>query len=310
MRDDLIVVFGGSGFLGRHVVRALAKREKRVRVAMRRPHLGLDLKIVAPVGQVQLMQANVRYPDSIPAALEGADAVVNLVGVLNENGQQNFETLNVDAARAIAEAAAAKGIKRVVHVSALGAAQPKFLKPVSRYQRTKFRGEEVVREAAPDAVILRPAPMFGPDDSFLNRLASMARMASYTLPLLPLVGGKTKMQPMFAGDVARAIAAALDEPRARGRTFELGGPHIYTVRQIFDYVRTETHRKPALLPLPFLIAQPVGLITEWLYKLPLLGEPPSFADLGITQLESIEAIAPSYLWRYRPYGQFQTNETA
>jgi NADH dehydrogenase len=218
----------------------------------------------------------------------------------------------------------------LAHVSALGAAQPKFLKPVSRYQRTKYRGEEAVREAAPEAVILRPAPVFGPDDTFLNRLAQLARFASFTFPMLPLVGGATKMQPVFAGDVARAIAAALDEPRAHGRTFELGGPHIYTMRQIFDYVRAETCRKPMLLPLPFLIAQPLGLITEWLYKLPLLGEPPitgdqvtslqrdgvvdpggsSFADLGITELESIETIAPSYLWRYRPYGQFQTNETA
>jgi NADH dehydrogenase len=148
--------------------------------------------------------------------------------------------------------------------------------------------------------------------------------------VLPLVGGKSKTQPAFAGDVARAIAAALDEPRARGRLFELGGPHIYTMRQIFDYVRAETHRRPMLAPLPFLIAQPAGLIAEWVYKLPLLGEPPitgdqvttlqrdtvvepggsSFADLGVTRLETIEAIAPSYLWRYRPYGQFQTNETA
>ncbi len=331
MRDDLIVVFGGSGFLGRHVVRALAKREKRVRVAMRRPHLGLDLKVVAPVGQVQLMQANVRYPDSIAAALEGADGVVNLVGALNEHGPQNFQALHVDAARAIAEAAAARGIKRMVHISALGAAPPKGWSGNSRYAKSKWEGEEAVREALPEAAILRPSLIFGPDDSFLNRIAAMARHASWAPPwVLPVIGAKTRFQPVFAGDVARAVAAALDEPRARGRTFDLGGPQILTMKEILNYVRAETSRKPPLLPLPFFLAQPMGLIAEWTFKLPLLGEPPitgdqvtllkrdnvvdpgasTFADLGVTGLESIEAIAPSYLWRYRPYGQFQTNQTA
>ncbi|HWA00468.1 MAG TPA: complex I NDUFA9 subunit family protein [Caulobacterales bacterium] len=325
--DDLIVVFGGSAFVGRHVVRALAKRGKRVRVAMRRPHLGQDLRVAGDVGQIQIVQANVRYPDSIERALEGATGVVNLVGVMLSEGQQNFQALHVDAAEAIARAAAANGVARMVHVSALGAA-PKG----ARYAKTKFAGEQAVRAALPSATILRPSVVFGPEDTFFNRFASMARLASY-LPLgcLPLIGGgKTKFQPIYVGDVADAICAALDRGDARGATYELGGPRVYTFKELLQFVRAETDRRVPMLPLSFSLAGILGLLTEWLFKLnplmkaPLTGDQvtllrrdsvvsadaKTIADLGVTSLESVEAIVPAYLWRFRPYGQFQTKQIA
>jgi NADH dehydrogenase len=324
--SDLVVVFGGSGFIGKQVVRALAKRGKRVRVAMRRPHLGLDLRVMGDVGQIQLVQANVRYPESIDAALKDAGAVVNLVAVLSESGQQNFETLHVEGARAIAEKAAARGIARMVHVSALGAA-PKG----ARYARTKYAGERAVLEALPTATILRPSIVFGPEDHFFNRFAGIARnpWLHGILGFIPLIGGgKTLFQPVFVGDVAEAVCAALDQRDAQGRVFELGGPNIYTFRQLLEYVRNETDRHPWFMPLPYVVALPLGLLSGWL--LGLFGEPPltgdqvvmlmrdnvvgadsgadTIQDLGVTSLESVEAIAPTYLWRFRPYGQFQTRQ--
>jgi uncharacterized protein YbjT (DUF2867 family) len=319
-RDELVTVFGGSGFLGRHVIRALAKQGKRVRVAMRRPHLGADLRVLGDVGQIQLVQANVRFPESVVRALEDADAVVNLVGVMHDKGKQGFSAMHVDAARAIAEAAAAKGIGRVVQVSAIGAAAKG-----ARYSRTKFAGERAVLESVPTATILRPSIIFGPCDSFFNRFAQMAT----TAPLMPLIGGgKTKFQPIFAGDVADAVCAALNRDDARGRTYELGGPRTYSFKQLLDYIMTETDRKRAYAPLPFVIAQPVGLLMEWGFKLIPFVDPPltgdqvtllsrdnvvsadalTIADLGVTNLESVEAIVPTYLWRFRPYGQFQTKQ--
>lgn len=320
--SDLVVVFGGSGFIGQQVVRALAKRGKRVRIAMRRPHLGHELRVMGDVGQIQLVQANVRFPESIDAALEGADAVVNLVAVLHESGKQNFETLHVEAAQAIAEAAAKRGIKRMAHISALGAGPKGAL-----YARTKYRGERAVLEAMPTATILRPSIVFGPEDSFFNRFAQMATIA----PALPLIGGgKTKFQPIFVGDVADAVCAALDQHKAQGRVYELGGPRTYTFKQLLEYITAEIDRPRALIPLPFVIAQPLGLAIGWVFKLvpfiapPLTGDQVSMLkrdnvvgadsaagrieDLGVAPLESVEAIVPTYLWRFRPYGQFQTRQ--
>lgn len=319
---DLVVVFGGSGFIGKQVVRALAKRGYRVRIAMRRPHLGAELRVMGDVGQVQLVQANVRFPQSVDAALEEADAVVNLVAVMYENGNQNFETLHIEAAEAIAQAAAKRGIKRIVHMSALGAA-PKG----ARYARTKYRGERAVLEAAPTATILRPSIVFGPEDKFFNRFAEMATLA----PALPLIGGgKTKFQPIFVGDVADAVAAAVGKREAQGRVFELGGPRTYTFKQLLQFITVEIDRPRPLVPLPFVFAHPIGLLTNWIFKLIPFADPPitgdqvtllkrdnvvgadasahTIADLGVSPLESVEAIVPSYLWRFRPYGQFQTKQ--
>jgi uncharacterized protein YbjT (DUF2867 family) len=321
MANDLVVVFGGSGFVGKQVVRALAKRGKRVRVAMRRPHLGADLRVLGDVGQIQLVQANVRYPESVAAALEDADAVVNLVAVLHDKGKQSFQALHVEAARTIAEAARARGIERLVQMSALGAAAKG-----ARYARTKFAGEGAVRHAAPSATVLRPSIIFGPEDHFFNRFARMALG-----PALPLIGGgKTKFQPVFVGDVAEAICAALDRADARGRTYELGGPGIYSFKQLMQFIMSEIDRRPTLISIPFVIAHVLGLLLEWLCKLLPFIEPPltsdqvttlhrdnivsvdagvgKIEDLGVTSLESIEAIVPNYLWRFRPYGQFQTRQ--
>lgn len=324
---DLVVVFGGSGFIGKQVVRALAKRGYRVRIAMRRPHLGAELRVMGDVGQVQLVQANVRFPQSIDAALEDADAVVNLVGVMYEGGNQNFETLHIEAAQAIAEAAAKRGIKRIVHFSALGAA-PKG----ARYARSKYRGERAVLEAAPTATILRPSIVFGPEDKFFNRFAEMARnpWIHGMFGAMPLIGGgKTKFQPVFVGDVADAAVAALSKRETQGRVYELGGPHTYTFKQLLEIVCSETDRSPPMVTLPFIFAHPIGLLTNWVFALlpwdpPLTGDQVTLLkrdnvvgadanartiqDLGVAPLESVEAIVPSYLWRFRPYGQFQTKQ--
>ena len=326
--SELVVVFGGSGFIGKQVVRALAKSGKRVRVALRRPHLGHELRLMGDVGQIQLVQANVRFPESIDRALEDADAVVNLVAVLAEKGKQNFEALHVDAAAAIADACAKRGIARLAHISALGAA-PKG----ARYARTKYAGERAVLERVPSATILRPSIVFGPEDAFFNRFGAMAQMAA-AVPFggLPLIGGgKTKFQPVFVGDVADAVCAALDRADARGRTYELGGPRQYSFKDLLDYIRAQTQRDVPLIPLPFFVAQPMGLLLGGLFSFlpfdpPLTGDQVAMlrrdnvvgaepgagtlADLGVTQLESVEAIVPSYLWRFRPYGQFQTKQNA
>jgi NADH dehydrogenase len=324
MANDLIVVFGGAGFIGRHVVRALAKRGKRIRVPMRRPHLAPELRVLGDVGQIQLVQANVRFPESVDAAMEGAAGAVNLVAALYEHGNQNFQALHVEGARAIAEAAKRHGVERLVHVSALGAA-PKG----ARYARTKFAGEAAVREAVPAATVLRPSIVFGPEDGFFNRFARMATIS----PVLPLIGGgKTRFQPVYVGDVAEAICNALDRADARGRTYELGGPSVYTFKQLMQFVTAVIDRPRPLVSIPFVFAHPLGLLAEWSFKLNPWADPPltgdqvtmlrrdnvvgadpnvaTIQDLGVTSLETIEAIAPSYLWRFRPHGQFQTRQTA
>jgi len=326
MRDRLVVVFGGSGFIGTHVVRALAKRGVRVRVAMRRPHLGHTLRVLGDVGQVQLVQANVRFPDSIDRALEGADAVVNLVAVLHERGTQRFNTLHVDAPRAIAEAAAKRGIERIVHFSALGAAPSG-----ARYARTKYAGERAMLEALPSATIFRPSIVFGPGDHFFNRFGEMARnpMLYGLAGTIPLIGGgKTRFQPVFVGDVADAVCAALERDEARGRVYELGGPRVYSFKELMQYVMRETERRALLLPLSSVIAYPMGVLASWVLgpfiDPPLTGDQVimlardnvvgadkgagTLQDLGVTQLESVEAVVPNYLWRFRPYGQFQTRQ--
>ena len=205
----LVTVFGGSGFIGRHVVRALAQRGHRIRVGVRRPDLAGHLQPLGAVGQIKAIQANLRYRWSIDRAVEGADAVVNLVGILFEAGRQTFDAVQAFGPRAIGEAARAAGISDVVHVSAIGAERPSTI----GYLRSKAEGEEGIRAAAPNAVIMRPSIVFGPDDHFFNRFAAMARMS----PVLPLIGGgMTRFQPVFAGDVGEAIARAVDGAGAAG----------------------------------------------------------------------------------------------
>lgn len=318
LRDEMITVFGGSGFVGRYVVRALVKKGFRVRVATRRPHLALDLKVSGVVGQVELMQANVRNPSSVRRAVDGAHGVVNLVGILAESGSQRFASLQAKGAQNIAEAAAAAGARQFVQISAIGANPDSE----SRYAKTKAEGEQAVEQAFPGAVVLRPSIVFGAEDGFFNRFADMARFA----PALPLPGGgKMKMQPVFVGDVADCVANAIDNPSAAG-IYELGGPRAYTYRELMEFILETIDRPRFLVPMPMFAMSALGFAGEIAGALPfvepfltrdqviMLGEDNvvspdmrGVADLGVTP-ETIESIVPSYLERYRRHGQF--HETA
>jgi NADH dehydrogenase len=311
----LVTVFGGSGFIGKQVVRALAKRGLRVRVAVRRVNVAYETPMLGEVGQIDVMQANVRVPDSVERALEGAAAAVNLVGVLYEAGNQRFDALHAQGAGTVARICAAFGIDRLVQMSALGADAGSK----SRYARTKAEGETAAREHVPGTVVIRPSIVFGQEDHFFNRFAAMAQLS----PVLPLPGGgKTLYQPVFAGDVGAAIAKCIVDPSCAGRTFELGGPEVLSFRQLMELMLKVIHRKRLLLPLPFPIAGAIGLAgdiqTKVLPIAPVLtrdqvellksdnicsGEYPGLRDLGIEPV-AVEAIIPTYLYRYRPGGQF------
>lgn len=317
MTGRIVTVFGGSGFIGRHVVRALCRQGWRVRVACRRPHLAGDVKLAGDVGQVQLVQANVRNRPSIKRALENAEAVVNLVGILTERGSQSFQGTQALGASNIASAAAEAGITKFVQLSAIGASKTSR----ARYAQTKAEAEEAVRAAIPTATILRPSIVFGPEDGFFTRFAEMARLS----PVLPCIGGSTKFQPVYVGDVAQAVAAALAKPEAAGKTYELGGPRTYTMKELLQFITREIDRPRALLPVPVAVMAPAAYIIGALSRLnPFFGPPitgdqvqqlkidnvvspgaGTLADLGVTNLETVEAITPTYLWRHRPHGQFQ-----
>lgn len=310
---DLVTVFGGSGFVGSQVVRALARQGLRVRVAVRQPHLAGDLRLNGDVGQIEIVQANVRNAASVQRALQGADAAINLVSTLYEHGRQKFQTLNVMGAKTVAEAARAAGVARLVQMSALGAdeASP------SKYARTKALGEAAAREAFPGAVVIRPSVVFGPEDDFFNRFANMATLA----PALPLIGGgRTKLQPVFVGDVAKAVARAAVDPDCAGRTYELGGPNVYSFRELMELVLAETGRSRALIPLPFPIAGLIGSVCELgagLVPPPITadqvellkadnvvsGQAPGLAELGIAPT-AVEGVLPTYLYRFRKGGQY------
>jgi NADH dehydrogenase len=321
--QQLVTVFGGSGFIGRHLVRALARRGYRVRAAVRRPDLALFLQPLGNVGQVVPVQANLRYKDSVRRVVEGADAVVNLVGILAEGGAQTFDAVQAEGARTVAEAAAAAGITRMVQVSALGADDAS----VSAYARSKAAGEAAVLAAVPGAVVVRPSIVFGPEDSFFNRFAALARMS----PALPLIGGgSTRFQPVFVGDVAEAIARGIDGSLTPGATYELGGPEVKTFRELMEYVLQVTGRRRALVPLPFGVARlqagllegikfaSFGLLPETFLltrdQVSLLehdnvvSEAAKAAGLTLEGMgiapETIEAVVPSYLYRFRRQGQF------
>jgi NADH dehydrogenase len=314
----LVTVFGGSGFLGRHVVRALAKRGYRVRVACRRPELAGHLQPLGSMGQIQPVQANIRVRWSVDRAVEGADHVVNLVGILAESGRQKFPVVQEFGARAVAEAARAVGAG-LTHVSALGAnAQSQ-----SAYARTKAGGERAVRETIPDATIFRPSIVFGPEDDFFNRFANMARFS----PVLPLIGGgTTRFQPVYVVDVAEAIARAVEGSIERGRIYELGGPQVLTFRQCMEEMLEVIHRRRLLVSVPWWAASLQGAVLGMLPGKLLTSdqvillksdnvvspeaerEGRTFASIGIRP-ESTAAILPSYLWRYRPAGQFSRNNS-
>ena len=311
--DRLVTIYGGSGFLGRHLVRALAMRGWRIRVAVRRPELANHLQPLGIVGQIHAVQANLRYPESVARAAEGADALVNLVGILFERGRQTFDGVQAEGARAIAEAAAREKA-RLVHVSAIGADAASR----SAYARSKAAGEAAARAAVPQAVIFRPSIVFGPEDHFFNRFAAMARVA----PALPLIGGgHTRFQPVFVGDVAAAIAATLDDKAKPGTTYELGGPEVKTFKELMELMLAEIDRRRLLVPLPFALARLQALFLEFLPTPPLTRDQVrllatdnvvsaeaerdgrTLAGLKIAPT-ALAAILPSYLWRFRKAGQF------
>ena len=305
--DTLITVFGGSGFIGRHVVRALAKRDFRIRVAVRRPELAGHLQPLGKVGQIHAVQANVRYPTSVAAAMRDSHIVINLVGILAESGAQTFDAVQAEGAETIAQAAAALGAK-LIHMSAIGA----DAESASAYARSKAAGEAAVRAAFPAAVILRPSVVFGPEDSFFNRFAGLAA----TLPVMPVFSGATKFQPVYVGDVADAVMAALQRADLQGRTFELGGPQVWTMREILTWILAQTQRNRCLVNVPMGLARLEAAVLE---KLPgklltrdqllLLARDnvvapgaAGFDQLGIAPL-AVAQIVPQYLARFRVGGK-------
>ena len=314
MKDELVTVFGGSGFLGRHVVRALIRRGYRVRVAVRRPDLAGFLQPLGLVGQVHAVQANLRYPDSIARAVDGASAVVNCVGILYQSGKQTFHSVQTEGARQIAAAASRAGIARFVHVSAIGADE----ESASDYARAKALGEKAVFENLPLAVILRPSIIFGPEDNFFNKFAKLAQL----LPLLPLIGGgRTRLQPVFVDDVAEAVALSVDGQATAGAIYELGGPEVKTFRELMEITLRETLHSRLLVPLPFWLAKlkaaflqilPKPMLTVDQVKLletdnvvsdAALREGRTLAAFGIRPMP-LDAVLPTYLWRFRKGGQF------
>lgn len=310
-------MFGGSGFVGRHTVRALAQRGFRVRAATRRPDLAGHLQPMGGVGQIHAVQANLRYPESVARAVEGSDAVVNLVGLLYKSGPQTFEAIHVDGARAIARAAHQARVRHLVHVSAIGA----NARSPGGYGRTKAAGEAAVLQEFAGAVILRPSIIFGPEDGFFNRFAAMAR----TAPMLPLIGGgHTRMQPVYAGDVAAAIAAACEGNARASTIYELGGPEVLTFRKLLEKTQEWSGRDRAYLRIPFWLAKLGALATVPLPNAlrPLTvdqvrmlqddnvvseaatKEGRTLQGLGILGPHAIDTLVPVYLEQYKPKGQY------
>ncbi len=320
--QNLVTVFGGSGFVGKQAVRQLAKAGWRIRVAVRNPAKAYAMRLHGDVGQIDIVQANVRNPESVRRALEGATAAVNLVAVAHETGRQSFQALHVEGAQTVAEQARAAGVSRLVHVSALGA----DANSPSKYARTKAEGEAAVRAAFPDAVVIRPSVVFGPEDDFFNRFAVMAGLAL----ALPLVGGgHTRFQPVFVGDVAKAIARAANDPDCAGRTYELGGPATLSFRQLMELMLSEIGKRRILVPVPWGAASLLGglgdlyltVLGDGLFTPPVTsdqvlllksdnvasGAYPGLAELGVTPT-TLEAVLPSYLYSYRKGGQYADQE--
>jgi NADH dehydrogenase len=312
--ETLVTVFGGSGFLGRHVVRALAQRGYRIRVAVRRPELAGYLQPMGRVGQIHAVQANLRYPVSVAAALRDADVAINLVGLMLERGGQRFDAVMAQGAETVAKAASTIGAP-LVQVSSLSA-DPNSS---SHYARTKGEGEARVRAAQSGAIIVRPSIIFGPEDDFFNRFGAMSRL----MPVLPLIGGgHTRMQPVFAGDVAEGIAKAVDGELKSGTTYEFGGPGVRSFKELMEFILATVGRRRLLLPIPFGLMKAQATILQFLPKPPITPDQVellrhdnvvsdeakrdgrTLEGIGIIP-ESIEAIVPSYLWRFRKTGQFQ-----
>lgn len=312
--STVVTVFGGSGFVGRYVVQALARAGCRIKVAVRRPDLAVDLQPLGQVGQIVPIQANVRNEASVRRAVEGSHAVVNLVGILQPSGKQKFRAVHVEGAERIAKAAHDLGVRALVHVSAIGGDR----NGSAQYARTKGEGEARVFGAYHRAVILRPSVIFGPEDQFFNRFAALMRL----LPIVPLIGGRTKFQPVYVGDVAQAIVASLSGEATEGAVYELGGPRIYTLKEIHRLIGTWTRHQRPLLPVPIWLAKIPAFFLQILPFAPVtvdqltllerdnvvsaatMKDMRTLEGLGVTP-RTVELIVPAYLVRFRPRGEFQ-----
>ena len=305
MTDALVTVFGGGGFVGRYVVEALLRRGARVRIAERSPKNAYYLKAQANLGQITYVPADITQPETLTAAIAGADAVINLVGSFVD-----MQRLHVEGAQNIAEAAARAGVKSLVHMSAIGA----NVQSKSAYGRTKGEGEGAVRKAFPKAVIVRPSIVFGREDAFINRFAALIR----ALPIVPIIGGKTRFQPVFAGDVGHAVAALVADPAAHGgKTYELGGPQILSMRQMNEWIATQTGRSPLFIDVPDVAAAALATLTGWLPGAPITrdqwimlqsdnivsAKARDLSTLGVSATP-LDAVARGWLLIYRRHGRF------
>lgn len=314
--SKLVTIYGGSGFVGRYIARRMAQAGWRVRVAVRRPNEAMHVKPYGNVGQVEPVFCNIRDDDSVRAVMHGADAVVNCVGTFDRKGRNNFQAVQAEGATRIARLAAEEGVSHLVHLSAIGA----DAQSDSEYAQSKAAGEAGILEHFPQAVILRPSVVFGPEDQFFNRFAAMTRFG----PVLPVVGGDTKFQPVYADDVAHAAALGA-EGRAVPGIYELGGPEVATFRDLMKAMLKIIRRRRLILNIPFGIAAAMAWVMELVQTVTFGLVPPQitrdqvrslrvdnvasegakgFADLGI-EPAAIEAVLPDYLWRFRPAGQYE-----
>jgi len=312
-----VTVFGGSGFVGRAIVRALAQEGYQVRVACRRIELAERIKTAGDVGQITILRTNLRIPASVAAAVSGSQAVINASGIAFQRGRQRYETVHVEGARAIAEAAKAAGVQRLVHISGIGADQRNS---TNRFIRSKVDAEDAIVSGFANATMLRPSVVFGPEDAMFNRMAQIARQA----PFLPVVGdGSAKVQPVYVGDVGAAVVAVLERPDTAKSVFELGGPRVYTYREIAALVLREIDRHKRVVGVPAGLMKIMGFFAEFLPVPPLTHDQvdllvtdnvarpgaPGLAELGI-EPTAAEAILPMYLDRYRVGGRYNQHAPA
>jgi NADH dehydrogenase len=312
-----VTVFGGSGFVGRAIVRALAQEGYQVRVACRRIELAERIKTAGDVGQITILRTNLRIPASVAAAVSGSQAVINASGIAFQRGRQRYETVHVEGARAIAEAAKAAGVQRLVHVSGIGADQRNS---TNRFIRSKVDAEDAIVSGFANATMLRPSVVFGPEDAMFNRMAQIARQA----PFLPVVGdGSARVQPVYVGDVGAAVVAVLERPETAKSVFELGGPRVYTYREIAALVLREIDRHKRIVGVPAGLMKIMGFFAEFLPVPPLTHDQvdllvtdnvvrpgaPGLAELGV-EPTAAEAILPMYLDRYRVGGRYNQHAPA